>query len=512
MIEAPHRRLKTVIAVGILAGLVVATYFTLNSRPALDAFDPAAIRDERDVKVESLLELLRLDTKDYKTHAELAKVYFELKKYNEAEKHALSAVEFGKEQNAPAAFLAEQYLLLSKIYQAMGTPEALEKSLRYAELAAAADPTKTAPLKRKGQVFEAQKKGDKARLEYLKALKLDEKDPETYALLANQEFRKGKKKAAMEWLKMGVRRNPTSAIAFRNLARGYNRIGELTKAKEAYERALALDPKNGALRYEYAKLLRKLGDEKGYLAELKRAHADAPSDARILAAMGDAELAAGNKRKALELYREALKRDGANTALRARYTALYNELRAAENKSAGGDGKSGTSGAAGGTAGKGTDGTNGEAGSGSGNNTAGAGDAGAAAGSDKNAAGGTKGENAQNESLDSGAANKNGKKSSDGNASAAIEAGKKAFAEKDYTGAAEALVSKTRSRKTLRIMQTRVIFSAAHARGAGQERRRHGRVPPRCSRKRPGARKRRTIILGRLLLPGAEIRRRRAAL
>ncbi|AFM14547.1 tetratricopeptide repeat protein [Turneriella parva] len=434
MIEAPHRRLKTIVALGILAGLVVAAYFTLNSRTALDGFDPAAIRDERDIKVESLLELLRLDPKDYKTHGELAKVYFELKKYNDAEKHALSAVELGKGQNASAAFLAEQYLLLSKIYQAMGTPEALEKSLRYAELAAAADPTKTAPLKRKGQVFEAQKKGDKARLEYLKALKLDEKDPETYALLANQEFKKGKKKAAMEWLKMGVRRNPTSAIAFRNLARGYNRIGDLTKAKEAYERALALDPKNGALRYEYAKLLRKLGDEKGYLAELQRAHADAPNDARILAAMGDAELAAGNKRRALELYREALKRDGSNAALRSRYTALYNELKAAENKSAGADGKSGTTGGNGGT---GADGTNGQPGGGSGNSTGAAGEAGGSAGSDKNAAGGGKGESTQGESLESGAGNKNGKKSSDGNAAAAIEAGKKAFAEKDY-GAAEA--------------------------------------------------------------------------
>lgn len=434
MIEAPHRRLKTLIAVALLAGLAGATYFTLKSGPSLDAFDPAGIRDEREVKIESLLELLRLDPKDYKTHGELAKIYFDLKKYPEAEKHALSAIELGKEQGAPSAFLADQYLLLSKIYQAMGTSEALAKSLRYAELAAEADPTKTAPLKRKGQVFEAQKKGDKARLEYLKALKLDEKDPETYALIANQDFKKGKKKSAMEWLKMGVRRNPTSPVAFRNLARGYKRIGDLEKAKEAYERALALDPKNGALRYEYAQLLRKLGDEKGYLAELKRAHADAPNDPRILAALADAELAAGNKRRALELYREALKRDGANAALRSKYTALYNELKAGENKSAGNAASAGT----GGTGGNGADGKGGDAGSGS-NGVGGTGTAGAenTAGGHKGSQEAGKGETPPTDNLDAGSGKENGKKSPDGNAAAAIEAGKKAFAEKQF-GAAEA--------------------------------------------------------------------------
>lgn len=434
MIEAPHRRLKTLVAVGILAGLVVATYLTLNSRSSFEAFDPAGIRDEREVKIESLLGLLRLDAKDYKTHAELAKLYFELQKYSEAEKHALAAIDLGKEQNAPAAFMAEQYLLLSKIYQAMGTPDALEKSLRYAELAAGADPGKTAPLKRKGQVFEAQKKGDKARLEYLKALKLDEKDPETYALIANQDFKKGKKKSAIEWLKMGVRRNPTSATAFRNLARGYRRIGDLEKAKEAYERALALDPKNGQLRFEYARLLRKMGDEKGYLAELKRAHADAPNDARIPAALGDAELAAGNKLKALELYREALKRDGTNAALRSRYTALYNELKAAQNKSAAANANtSGAGGSAGGGDGKGTEANSGNnGGAGSGTNAAAS-----SAGSDTNSGAAGKGENANADALDNGAADKNGKKPADGNAAGAIEAGKKAFAEKEY-GAAEA--------------------------------------------------------------------------
>ena len=427
MIKAPHRSLKTAIAVGILAALVLGTYFVLDTKSSLASFDPAGIRDERDVRIASLLELLKLDAQDYKTHAELAKLYFELTNYPEAEKHALAAVKLGKEQNASPNFLTEQYLLLSKIYQAMNTPESLEKAMHYANLASVAEPTKTAPLKRKGQVFEAQKKGDKARLEYLKALKLDEKDPETYALLANQDFAKGKKKSAIEWLKMGVRRNPTSAIAFRNLARGYKRIGDLQKAKEAYERALALDPKNGQLRHEYAKLLRKLGDDTGYLTELKRAHADAPKDAKILAALGDAELAAGNKLKALELYREALKRDGTIKGLRARYTALYNELNSANKNAVSGS----------------TTGVNGDLGKGKPGAADGAGaNSNGAAGTDgKNTAGAGKGEpglpsEKGEPTLDSGSANKNTTKS-DSNAAAAIEAGKKAFAEKAY-GAAEA--------------------------------------------------------------------------
>ncbi len=430
MRDIPHKTLKTTLAILMLAGLLGGSYLVLKGQNPLKGFEPSSIKDDREVKIQSLLELLKLEPEDYKTHGELAKLYFSLEDYRNAEKHALQAIDLGKKHNATKEFLAEQYILLSKIYQALGDNA---KALEYAEKAAESDPTKTAPLKRKGQVFEALKKNDKARLAYLKAMELDEKDPETYALLANQEFKKGNKKAALEWLKMGVRRNPSSATAFRNLARGYVRVKDYDKAKEAYQRALALDPNNGALRYEYAKLLKKLGDNDGYLAELKKAYAADPKNPKILAALGDAELAAGNKKRALELYREALKGDGRNAELRAKYNSLYNELASAGKGGPGkGDGSNGTGGpgsASGDGSGKNA-GNKGEGGPGNGTSGSGTGDT----GSGNNAANGVD----KVESLDSGKGAGSSAQPTLSSSKGDIEAGKKAFAEKDYVAAESA--------------------------------------------------------------------------
>lgn len=421
MTRIPYRPQKAILGATLLLVLGGAAYYSLRQADPLRGFDPAGITDERDARVQSLLELLKLDNEDYRTHAELAKLYFELGELDNAERHALSAITVGRRRNADREFMTNQYLLLSKIYQAKGDQQ---KALEYASRAAANDPTKTAPLKRKGQVFEAQRKNDSARLEYLKALKLDEKDPETYALLAAQEFKKGNRKAAMEWLKMGVRRNPTNAVAFRNLARGYVRTGELQKAREAYERALALDPNNAATRHEYAKLLKKMGERDRYVAELRKAHNSDPKNPKILADLGDVELAAGNKRAALSHYRDALTRDGKNAKLRAKYNDLYNEMLAEQGKKSAGPavaaGKNGDGAGKGGTT-AGTDaGTADSAGGGS------------ATGKPDTAAAGGKNQEPPDTGLSGGS--KTNEPASQG-ITKELEAGKKAFAEKDFGGA-----------------------------------------------------------------------------
>lgn len=429
MKEIPFLRAKRTLAVLFILALAGGTYLVYKQSDPLKGFEPSAIQDEREQKIQALKELLKLEPEDFKTHGELAKLYFTLEDYKNAETHALKAVSLGKKNGATKDFLAEQYLLLSKIYQALGQNE---RALEYAGLAADLDKTKTAPLKRKGQVLEALKKNDKARLEYLRALKLDEKDPETYALLANQEFKKGNKKAALEWLKMGVRRNPTSATAFRNLARGYVRTKENEKAREGYEQALKLDPNNGALRFEYAKLLKKMGEDDAYLAQLRKAHSSDPKNPKILAALGDAELAQGNKKNALSFYRDALKGDGRNTELREKYTKLYNELSATAkgNGSSGDGGNGGTgNGNAGKNGGPGENGSGqeGKAGSGGtdgkGNNTTG----------DKGNTGGGNLTDKGDNTLDSG--KNNGNNTSSGDTGKHLEAGKKAFADKDYATA-----------------------------------------------------------------------------
>lgn len=329
MSPVPHRNLKAALSLLLLAFFFVIAYNSYSKKNPLEGFEPSAIQDERQLKIQSLQELLKLDAEDFKTHAELAALHFELKELPAAEKHALAAISIGERKGATKEFLVAQYLLLSKIYEAMGQNE---KALQFASRAADLDTKQTAPLKRKGRVYESLKKNDKARLEYLKALKLDEKDPETYALLANQEFKKGKPKAAMEWLRMGVRRNPTNAVAFRNLARGYVRTKQYDKALKAYERSLELDPKNAETRYEYAKLLQRLGEKERYRAELQKAYEADPKNPKILRELARLERGAGRDARALELLRDALKRDGKNTSLKAEYEALYNHLAAAQKK------------------------------------------------------------------------------------------------------------------------------------------------------------------------------------
>lgn len=53
--------------------------------------------------------------------------------------------------------------------------------------------------------------------------------------------------------------DPTYAQALNNLAVAYEHEGELDKAREAYERALALDPDNALIRQNYD-LFREIND------------------------------------------------------------------------------------------------------------------------------------------------------------------------------------------------------------------------------------------------------------
>jgi Tfp pilus assembly protein PilF len=53
--------------------------------------------------------------------------------------------------------------------------------------------------------------------------------------------------------------DPTYAAAFNDLAVGYEHEGQLEKAREAYEKALALDPQNAQIQQNYD-LFREIND------------------------------------------------------------------------------------------------------------------------------------------------------------------------------------------------------------------------------------------------------------
>jgi Tfp pilus assembly protein PilF len=58
------------------------------------------------------------------------------------------------------------------------------------------------------------------------------------------------KEAIYRW-ERATQLDPTYAAAFNNLAVAYEHEGQLQKARDAYEKALALDPDNALVRQNY---------------------------------------------------------------------------------------------------------------------------------------------------------------------------------------------------------------------------------------------------------------------
>ncbi|MFM8534321.1 MAG: tetratricopeptide repeat protein [Acidimicrobiia bacterium] len=58
------------------------------------------------------------------------------------------------------------------------------------------------------------------------------------------------KEAIYRW-ERAAQLDPTYAAAFNNLAVAYEHEGQLSKARDAYEKALALDPNNALVRQNY---------------------------------------------------------------------------------------------------------------------------------------------------------------------------------------------------------------------------------------------------------------------
>ena len=58
------------------------------------------------------------------------------------------------------------------------------------------------------------------------------------------------REAIYRW-ERAIQIDPTYAVAYNDLAVAYEQVGLLDKAKDAYEKALALDPNNDAIRQNY---------------------------------------------------------------------------------------------------------------------------------------------------------------------------------------------------------------------------------------------------------------------
>jgi Tfp pilus assembly protein PilF len=73
------------------------------------------------------------------------------------------------------------------------------------------------------------------------------------------------REAIYRW-ERAVELDPTYPAAYNDLAVGYEHEGQFDKAKQAYEKALELDPNNAHIRQNY-ELFKEIHDRTGALAE-----------------------------------------------------------------------------------------------------------------------------------------------------------------------------------------------------------------------------------------------------
>jgi len=145
------------------------------------------------------------------------------------------------------------------------------------------------------------------------------------------ENRSGNYAVARSHLAEAASLNPDHYNCHYNLGIALSQLGDLKGAKEQFERALALGAFEPQIRFEYAKVLRSLGETKSAAEQLtlyQKAQKDMAD--RTLAASKTAqatrELAGGNIEKAVALYRDAVAAQPDNVMINLRLSEALDKL------------------------------------------------------------------------------------------------------------------------------------------------------------------------------------------
>ncbi len=125
------------------------------------------------------------------------------------------------------------------------------------------------------------------------------------------ENRSGNYAGGRTFLEQAVPLNPNDYDCRYNLGISLSNLNDPQGAKEQFEKALALGASEPSVRFEYAKVLRTLGETKLADEQLKLYRQEQKAKAaRTLAAskmaQADKEIAEGDPKKAVELYRDAI--------------------------------------------------------------------------------------------------------------------------------------------------------------------------------------------------------------
>ncbi|MBD3169597.1 MAG: tetratricopeptide repeat protein [candidate division Zixibacteria bacterium] len=243
----------------------------------------------------------------------LAGLYMDEKRFEEA-------VDMLNNMIAENDTSAQTYILLATTFMRRDMPDSAISSLE--EVIPKVD-RKDQIYFQIGRIYAGEKNYEQA-IDYYK-LALDEKPYETNYRLSLAEIydRAGQFGKAREMLIQLIDEQPKNATAMNNLAYMYINRGENYDIAEDYlQRALELDPDNGAFLDSYGWLLYKQGKPEEALEYIHKAVGMVGGDPELYSHLGDVYRALEDYEKAAEYYRKAIEMDPDDPVLKSKLDSL----------------------------------------------------------------------------------------------------------------------------------------------------------------------------------------------
>ena len=181
--------------------------------------------------------------------------HFMLGKIERAEEELKRATELAPQD-------AEAYYYLGRIYFTRNNlPAALATFQRAADL----DPSSVKTFNHLGQTYEALVQYAEAGAAYLRAIELEKHQPTKsewpYFNLGSLYLKQGRAAEAVDYLRQALTYNPAWSEGKARLAMALISLGKLPEALSLLEAAVQLDRSNADARYQYARLLARMGKQ-----------------------------------------------------------------------------------------------------------------------------------------------------------------------------------------------------------------------------------------------------------
>ena len=187
-------------------------------------------------------------------------------------------------------------------YSTAGRPQDGERALRRA---LALDPKDADAWRDLGALLAAQKRDDDAREAYARSAKLAPRDPAVWANLGNLERRLGRTDAALAAYGEAIRRDSSSAPAWRGRIAVLDALGHPLDAAESFRAWLARQPDDNPLRVETMQRYEELGRKDIALELARDGVRRAPKSGEARLAFGMALHEAGDETSGLREMRHA---------------------------------------------------------------------------------------------------------------------------------------------------------------------------------------------------------------